>query len=184
MDVVGRAQAAAHEVVHAQEVGEVGVAVEVGRVVDAEVDAVAAGELGDGRGRRRALDVDVQLDLRQRPDVVVGRAAGVDVSRAAGEQHARRRGRRRRGTPGCASSRPSAAGAGRRRRTSTIVAGRGDITTIASASSTASSIEWVTSSVVVDPLHPDPLQLHVHPLAGHRVEGAERLVEQQHAWAR
>ena len=30
------------------------------------------------------------------------------------------------------------------------------------------------------PLGPDPLQLEVEPLAGHLVERAERLVEQQH----
>ena len=38
----------------------------------------------------------------------------------------------------------------------------------------------MTSSVVHGPLGPDALQLEVEPLAGHLVERAERLVEQQH----
>jgi hypothetical protein len=41
MDVVAGPQAPAHEVEHPQEVGEVAVVVEVGRVVDAEVDSMA-----------------------------------------------------------------------------------------------------------------------------------------------
>ena len=41
------------------------------------------------------------------------------------------------------------------------------------------TIEWVTSRVVRRPLGPDALQLEVEPLAGHLVERAERLVEQQ-----
>ena len=67
-----------------------------------------------------------------------------------------------------------------RRRASRTRPGRGVITATRSARNTASAIEWVTSRVVVARSRPDPLQLDVEALAGHLVEGAERLVEQQH----
>ena len=57
--------------------------------------------------------------------------------------------------------------------------GRGVITTTSSASSTASGMEWVTSSVVLAPVLPDRRQLQVEPAPRQLVDGAERLVEQQ-----
>ena len=39
---------------------------------------------------------------------------------------------------------------------------------------------WVTITIVVAGPLPEPQQLEVEPLAGQRVERAERLVEQQH----
>ena len=76
VDVVGVLEAAADQVEDAEEVGEVVVAVELGRIVDAEVDAVLAGQLGDGVRRRGALDVHMELDLRQGADVLVGGRCG------------------------------------------------------------------------------------------------------------
>ena len=57
--------------------------------------------------------------------------------------------------------------------------GRGDITTTRSDRYTASGIEWVTNTTLVPGLGADPQQLGLHVLAGHLVEGAERLVHQQ-----
>ena len=76
VDVVGVPEAATHQVEDAEEVGEVVVAVQLSRIVDAEVDAVLAGQLGDGVRRRSALDVHVQLDLRHGADVIVGCGVG------------------------------------------------------------------------------------------------------------
>ena len=70
------------------------------------------------------------------------------------------------------------------RSTGTISAirpGRGVITTTRSASSTASSIECVTKTIVFRRSLPDPLQLERQLLARERVERRERLVHQQHA---
>ena len=39
---------------------------------------------------------------------------------------------------------------------------------------------WVTRTIVVAGALPQPKQLEVEPLPGQRVEGAERLVEQEH----
>ncbi len=149
VDVVGVLQAAADHVVDAEEGGEVVVAVEVGRVVDAEVDAVLAGELGDGVRRGGALDVHVELDLREGPDVFVGRQFGGAHHHSCPENSTAATWLT---TAWKAWPRISSAVRGRGRSTgmqATIVDGRCDITTISSASSTASSIECVTSNVVV-----------------------------------
>ncbi len=50
---------------------------------------------------------------------------------------------------------------------------------IRSDSAMASSIECVTSTTVLPVRAEDVLELLLQHLAGHRVEGAERLVEQQ-----
>ena len=63
--------------------------------------------------------------------------------------------------------------------TSAIRPGRGDITTTRSDRNTASGIEWVTNTTVGAGLGADADQLGLHVLAGHLVEGAERLVHQQ-----
>ena len=65
----------------------------------------------------------------------------------------------------------------RRRRRGRAVA---DSTITRSARKTASGMPCVTSTMVVPVALPEPQQLHVEPLAGQRVEGAERLVQQQH----
>ena len=44
----------------------------------------------------------------------------------------------------------------------------------------ASSIEWVMSKAVRRESDDDPLQLSLHDLAGHGVDGRERLIEQEH----
>ena len=57
--------------------------------------------------------------------------------------------------------------------------GRALMTTTRDERKTASGIEWVTKTTVVPGPLPDPQHLGVHPLAGHLVERAERLVHQQ-----
>ena len=57
--------------------------------------------------------------------------------------------------------------------------GRGVNTRMRSASSSASSIEWVTNSAVVPLLLPDLQQLVLQVATGLRVERAERLVHRQ-----
>ena len=58
--------------------------------------------------------------------------------------------------------------------------GRPLSTTTRSPISTASSIEWVTNTIVVGPLLPDAQQLELQDLARLRVDRGERLVHQQH----
>ena len=67
----------------------------------------------------------------------------------------------------------------RRRRRRRSGPGRGDITTTRSERNTASGIEWVTNTTAAPVSRADPDQLVLHPLAGHLVERAERLVHQQ-----
>ena len=65
---------------------------------------------------------------------------------------------------------------------SVIRPGRALITTTRDDRKTASGIEWVTNRTVVPGLLPDPQDLGVHPLPGHLVERAERLVHQEDRW--
>ena len=65
-------------------------------------------------------------------------------------------------------------------RSATTRPGRADRTTIRSATRIASAMLWVTSTIVGRGPLPEAQQLEVEALAGQRVEGAERLVEQQH----
>ena len=58
--------------------------------------------------------------------------------------------------------------------------GRGDRTTIRSATRIASGMLWVTRTIVVAGALPEAEQLEVEALAGERVERAERLVEEEH----
>ena len=58
--------------------------------------------------------------------------------------------------------------------------GRAESTTTRSARKIASCTEWVTRRIVAGVRVGDREQLEVEPLAGQLVEGAERLVEQQH----
>ena len=57
--------------------------------------------------------------------------------------------------------------------------GRGDITTTRSERNTASGIEWVTNTTVVPVSAQMRIELGLHVLAGHLVEGAEGLVHEQ-----
>ena len=75
-------------------------------------------------------------------------------------------------------------GLGRSTRTSATTGRAAVRTTTRSARKTASGIEWVTSRIVV-PVRCQTSEQHgVEPLAGQRVEGAERLVEEQRPRAR
>ena len=58
--------------------------------------------------------------------------------------------------------------------------GRLESSTIRSPSRAASRTLWVTKRTVSRRSLPDPLELVVQHVAGHRVEGAERLVHEQH----
>ena len=58
--------------------------------------------------------------------------------------------------------------------------GRLDSSTTRSPRRTASRTLWVTKTTVSAGLAPDPLELVVQDVAGHRVERAERLVHEQH----
>ena len=60
--------------------------------------------------------------------------------------------------------------------------GWGERTTISSASRTASAMLCVTTTMVVPVRCQSPSSSIVEALAGQRVEGAERLVEEQHRW--
>ena len=57
--------------------------------------------------------------------------------------------------------------------------GRAESSTTRSARNTASAIECVTNTTVAFVASRDPLKLHVHLVARHRVERAERLVHEQ-----
>ena len=58
--------------------------------------------------------------------------------------------------------------------------GRADMTTTRSARKIASEIECVTKAIVLRGLHPDFLDQQIHFVAREGVEGAERLIHQQH----
>ena len=66
-----------------------------------------------------------------------------------------------------------------RRRSPCTRPGRGDMTTIRSPRRAASRTLWVTNSTVVRAVADEGVELLVQGVAGHRVEGAERLVHQQ-----
>ena len=54
------------------------------------------------------------------------------------------------------------------------------MTAIRSPSRTASSMSWVTNTIVLRTLGLQPQELRLQPVADDRVDGAERLVHQQH----